>query len=503
MIFGGTNLKNEVNMARIIGRLTQKNLLEEAYNSEIAEFIAVYGRRRVGKTYLVKQLFENKHNEDMLFFSTTGIKDAPMKEQTKAFSRRIGDVFYREGAPITIQENWFDTFQMLTEEIHRCSQKKIILFLDEFPWMSTRGARLIRTLEYFWNQFWSSDSRIKLIVCGSASSWILNNIVNNKGGLYNRVTRSMLLSPFNLHDTKAYLTYKKVKLLDRDITDLYMVLGGIPFYLNKISSGLSVVQIIEELAFQKDSFLLREFSNLYATLFDAEGKHIELARAISKHRYGIGLDDLTDELDLSRGGRITTWLKELEEAGFITSFTPYGKAYGKFYKMTDEYSLFYFSWIEPIRQTLIEEQKKAGYWDQLQNSHGWYSWAGYSFEAVCYKHIGQIRTALSISPAALAYSWRHVPLRGTEERGAQIDLLFDRNDNSISLCEIKYTRKPYILDKSAADNLNRQVEVFKKYSKTKKNIFIYFVSAAGLKKTLYTEEYVSGVATLQDLFQPA
>ena len=487
-------------MARIIGRFEQKKVLEAAYNSSVAEFIALYGRRRVGKTYLIRNFFEDKE-DDILFFSMTGLKGAPMREQTKAFSQRIGDVFYRKGAPITIQKNWFDTFQMLSEEMHRCPNKKIVLFLDEFPWMSTHGSRLVRTLEYFWNQFWSRDARIKLIVCGSASSWILNNIVNNKGGLYNRVTRTIHLRPFNLHDTKTYLHSKNVNLTDRDITDLYMVLGGIPFYLEKVSSGLSVVQIIEELAFQKDSFLLREFSNLYATLFDAKGKHVELARAISQHRYGIGLDKLADELGLSRGGTITTWLREIEEAGFITTFTPYGKVYGKFYKMTDEYSLFYFNWLEPIKETLVEEQKRAGYWEQKQNSPSWYSWAGYSFESVCYKHIGHIRRALNLSPSALAYSWRYAPEKGSSERGAQIDLLFNRNDNSITLCEIKYSRKPYALDKPAAEKLKRQIAVFKKQTNTKKNIFISFVSAEGLKKTIYSEEYVSSIVTLHDLFK--
>ena len=189
-------------------------------------------------------------------------------------------------------------------------------------------------------------------------------------------------------------------------------------------------------------------------------------------------DGLKDSLVLKRGGK-----------------------HGKFYKMTDEYSLFYFRWLEPIKEALLEENKRAGYWDQMLSSHAWYSWAGYSFESICYKHIGQIRSALNLSATVLAYSWRYVPKKDSKERGAQIDLLFDRNDQSISLCEIKYSRKPNILAKTAAEKLKRQVAVFKKQTKTKKTVFICFVTAKGLKKTIYSEEFVSGVVTLRDLFK--
>ncbi len=322
-------------------------------------------------------------------------------------------------------------------------------------------------LDYFWNRHWSMDGRIKLIICGSSASWIVKKIVNNRAGLYNRVTKCIHLLPFNLHQTKEYLSYKKVRLPKKDIVDLYMVLGGIPFYLSKVKPGYSVVQIIDELGFKKDSFLLSEFANLYNTLFDSDGMHSELARTIAQHRYGISQNELTKNLSpLSTGGTLTKWLNDLELAGFISSYTPFGsKSKGVYYTMDDEYSLFYFKWIEPIKKTLQEKNMRKEYWSFLQKTPTWSSWAGYAFEGICLKHAAHISKALQLSPLALPYTWRYVPQKDSQDEGAQIDLLFDRDDNAITLCEIKYTRQPYLLDKDSVARLIRQVYVFKQKDK--------------------------------------
>ncbi len=472
-------------MPKIIAREREEKELETAFQSTIPEFIALYGRRRVGKTYLVRNFFENK--EDTLFFTMTGTKEGTLPEQTLTFSELVADTFYRPGAPgapVDIRTTWRDAFRLLTEQIRICPQKKIVLFFDEFPWMATRGSRLLRILEFFWNHYWSQDPRIKIIICGSSSSWILKNIVNNQGGLYNRVTRTIHLEPFNLRQTKLFLNHMNVKLNHRDITDIYMAMGGIPFYLSKITPGYSAAQAIEHLAFQRNSFLLQEFPNLYGTLFEAEGAHIELVRIIAEHRYGIGQAEIVKKAErFSSGGRIVAWLSELEQAGFIAQRTPFGrKKKGIYYVMNDEYSLFYFKWLEPIKKTLLEEGETSGYWELQKNSPSWNSWSGYAFESVCLKHIRQIRESLGLPRTALAYTWRYAPTAGSDEKGAQIDLLFDRADNGITLCDIKYSRTPFVLDKAYAEKLQRQITVFKEQTNTTKNICIAFVAPEGLKK---------------------
>ncbi|MFI4957235.1 MAG: ATP-binding protein [Gammaproteobacteria bacterium] len=489
-------------MLTIVGRDDEQAVLESAYQSNRPEFIAVYGRRRVGKTYLIRNHFANKPGT--AFFYATGTKDGSLSEQITNFTDEISRTFLYAGAKLALEKNWRDTLKTLTDNINAATdKKKIVLFIDEFPWMVTRNSKLLQTLEYYWNHHWSRDPRIKLIICGSSSGWILKNIINNKGGLHNRVTRVIHLEPFDLNKTKKYLTYEKIKLTNEQIVHIYMVLGGIPYYLSRVASGLSATQVIEDLSFKKDSFMLSEFNNLYATLFGAAEMHINLARIIASHRYGIGQEDIATQMGtISSGGRLTTWLNDLEQAGFIIRFKPFshGKR-GIHYKMIDEYSLFYFHWLEPLSGSLLDRGMRKGYWESIQQSPSWHSWAGYAFELVCYKHIPQISKGLNISPTALPYTWKYAPHKNSQEQGAQIDLLFDRNDDSITLCEIKYTEKPYAIDKQYAQRLQQKIDVFKKVTRTRKNIFLAMITSSGLKDTIYSEEMIQGIVTLNDLFK--
>jgi hypothetical protein len=374
---------------------------------------------------------------------------------------------------------------------------------DEFPWMVTRRSGLLQALDGYWNHHWSRDPRIKLIICGSSAGWILKHIINDLGGFHNRLTRRIHLRPFTLAQTKSYLKQNKVTLNNKQEVHLYMVLGGIPHYLDQIKAGLSASQTIERLAFSKDSFLMAEFDNLYATLFGAGDGHTELARIIAQHHCGIGQEELAHAAEhISSGLGLISRLDDLVEADFIERFKPYHhKKKGIYYKMVDEYSLFYFHWIEPIRDTLLQKGMTPGYWEGIQSSQSWHTWAGYAFESLCHKHIPQIGTALKLKPAAIPNTWKFVPAKGSSGKGAQIDLLFDRDDGAITICEIKYTETPFVIDKSYAACLLNKIEVFKQKTGTKKEIFIAFVSASGLKENLYSEDMVSQSVGLDDLFK--
>ncbi len=431
---------------KIIGRAKEQMTLNHILNSNKAEFLALYGRRRVGKTFLVRNYFSE--SSPCIFFHTTGIQDGTSKQQLNQFGKQLGAAFYN-GASIAKLQNWFDAFEELNKAILQVPhKKKIILFFDEFPWMATKRSGLLSALEYYWNRYWNFDARIKLVICGSSASWVIEKIINNKGGLYNRVTRTMRLSPFTLRETESFLVSKGIKLNQRHVLELYMALGGIPHHLDLIRRGQSAQQAIEALCFQKNGDLVHEFDRLFASLFKESAIYSDLIRIIAHYRYGISKSHLINESKLSRGGRAALRLKDLEEAGFIEEFLPHGnKEKGTYYKIVDEYILFYLQWIEPLLNSIKKQDQHTGYWLSRVRTPNWKSWSGYAFEAVCSKHISQIRKALSIDPGAEAGSWRYIPRNDEEKRGAQIDLLFDRPDDAITICEIKQTDTPFMIFK--------------------------------------------------------
>ena len=484
----------------IFARHDEIALLESLCTSQKAEFLAVYGRRRVGKTFLIKEFFKNQ--QDALFFKITGLKKGLMHEQIENFITQVGEVFYK-GASLSIPKNWNQAFAVLTKAIGAVAEnKKVILFFDELPWLATRNSRLMESLGYHWNQHWSDDSRIKLIVCGSSSSWIVRKIINDRGGLHNRITRKIHLSPFTLKETEEFLKQNRVTLNRTQLLMLYMAIGGIPYYLTFVDKGLSSSQIIEKLAFSQNGFFLEEFDNLFSSLFDEPNDYVAILRIIAHTQYGISQETLLSKLDKSlQGQRGLDMLNELEEADFIMRFKPhFHKRRGVYYRVIDEYTLFYMKWIEPIKETLQERALAEGNWQEVQHSSEWHAWSGYAFETVCYKHITQIRKALGISPTAIADSWRYVPKNKEDNQGAQIDLLFDRRDDVITLCEIKYSDKPFTLTKDYVAVLLRKMDVLKKQTGTTKQLFWSLISAHGIKDNFYADDMINGVVTLDDLF---
>lgn len=482
----------------IIGREEEQKILQRALESSHPEFIALYGRRRVGKSFLITKFFNNKN---CIFFYTTGLKEGTYKKQILQFTKILSEVFYNR-VELKPKNNWLETLELLTSSFENIPKnKKIVLFMDEFPWMATKRSGLLEAVDYYWNRYWVHDKRIKLIICGSSASWIVNNIINNKGGLHNRITYQINLEAFSLRETKSYLSKAGVKLSDNQLAQIYMVTGGIPFYLSKIEKGFSATQIIERLAFRKNSILLEEFDNLFSSLFEDYDTYIKTVRIIAKQRYGIGQEEVIRLLGKSKAGEGgLKILNDLEKAGFIISFKPhFHKRKGVYCKIVDEYLSFYLTWIEPIKGTLLTKSLEQGYWEKQQSSPAWHSWAGLAFEALCYKHLPQIRKALSLNSSAIPNAWRYAPIKG--EQGAQIDLLFDRSDDAITICEIKFTTKPFEIDKQYASNLINKVNIFKKVTKTSKQIFIAIVSANGLKPTMYSEELISNIVTLEDLFK--
>lgn len=483
-----------------VGRDEDRKILHTVFESKTAEFIAVYGRRRVGKTYLVKHFFKSKN---AIFFHITGMRDASMREQIEDFTQVIEEVFYDNTLKITPPQNWKQAFSLLTKIMQREDHNKIILFFDELPWLASKRSRFVQALDYYWNRYWGDIPQIKLIVCGSSASWMLENVISHKGGLHNRITGQIALFPFELRETKEYLLSKKIQYDESQVLDIYMITGGIPYYLNFLKRNLSVAQNIDQLCFQNKGLLVEEFSRLYASLFTHAEDYEEIIRIIASKRNGMERKEILKKLTkLTDGGRLKEKFNALEKSGFIVSFKPYGfEKKGTFYRVIDEYSLFYLSWIEPNLSSIRKLDKTKGYWLQKFQTSKWRAWSGYAFESVCYKHIAQLRKGLEIEASALVGSWQYIPKKGSDERGAQIDLLFDREDGIITICEIKYTDQPYQLTKDEAILLNRKIEVFKKRTKCQKQVHLALITNLPIKQTMYSEEMVMNNLVLSDLFK--
>ncbi len=426
-----------------------------------------------------------------------------MKKQLARFCKELGETFYN-GAPLKTSADWMDAFDELLKAIEKITDKnrKIILFFDELPWMATKKSGVVSALEYFWNRHWSDNKKIKLIVCGSAASWIIKKIIKNRGGLHNRITRKMRLLPFNLHDTALFLKKIGYPSNQEQVLKIYMIMGGVPFYLMQLKKNYSIDQNIDKLFFNSNGILFDEFNEVFLSLFEHSEQYEELINLIADRKEGISRIALRKKNKLTgEGGRLTKRLEDLEDAGFIASHTPFGhKKLGLLYRISDPYCYFYLKWIKEIKNNL-KQDRNSKFWKKIIHTPEYYNWMGYSFENICYQHIQQIKTALELEDFSLSSTWRYIPKKDSADRGAQIDLLFDRGDRAITLCEIKYTESSFAIDKHYAEKLRQKVTVFEKITRTHKQLFLAMISANGVKKTIYSEELLCGVVTRDDLFR--
>ncbi len=471
----------------IIGRKEHLKELDRLLESNDAEFLALYGRRRVGKTFLIEQHFGKQ-----LCFQLTGIRDGLLKEQLANFHTEISK---RSQKQRDCPSSWQEAFQQLADHLRTLRGKgKRVIFLDELPWLASARSRFLPALDHFWNTYLRKDPRFILVICGSAASWMIAKVIDHKGGLHNRITARMKLDPFTLTESGQFLKSRGVKLTQYDQITLAMVMGGIAHYLKEAQPGQSAAQIIDRACFTKTGLLRDEFDRLYASLFENSDRHVEIVRELAKHPQGLTRPALTKIY--TTGGRLSQTLRELEEAGFISIHEQFDKkSKDTIYRVADEYSLFYIKWIENKRST------GAGGFLGKFNTAPWRAWSGYALESLAYKHTPQIKSTLGIAQVDThACSWIHRPNK-TFPKGAQIDLLLDRADRSINLIEIKFSEGPFTINKAYAEELRRKVQVFKDVTGTKKNVFLTFLTTHGLTDNAYAKELVDISITTECFFK--
>ena len=476
-------------MEQIVGRHKQIVQLKEALTSDRSEMIAVIGRRRVGKTFLIRNIYETN-----ISFELTGVQHANQKEQILVFLAQLTrhfPLFYIKEKP----KSWIEAFALLSQALEKQEfTEKRAVFIDELPWLGTKRSDFLKGLSWFWNS-WATKQNIVVVICGSAASWMIEKVINDRGGLHNRITKLVYLYPFTLAETEEFLVTRRVKLSRYQIVQLYMTMGGIPMYLDQLKSGLSAVQNIQKICFERDGYLRQEFDRLFSSLFDNFQNHVEVVRALANKKIGLTRNQIIEVTKFTNGGMLTTILNELSQSGFIGIYSGYGKkSRESIYRLTDDYSLFYLTFLESLGENTNAD------FTRLSELPKWKAWSGYAFENVCLYHIDQIRESLSIKGIySTTSSFFALPKDGLS--GTQIDLIIDRNDNSINICEIKFSEEDYLVTKKDIDNISMKKQVFRHHSKTKKHLFTTLITTFGVVENANKINYIDQVVTMEGLFR--
>ena len=465
----------------LIGREKEKDILLSALESNQSEFIAVYGRRRVGKTFLIRETYEYR-----FAFQHTGILDAPMKEQLSEFRQSLYNVGMKRSA---LPKTWNEAFHLLEGWLASLPEGKKVVFIDELPWMDTVRSNFIRALDHFWNSWATARKDIVLVVCGSATSWIIDNIVMNYGGLHNRLTKKIHLRPFTLHECELYCQSQNFGYKRNLIMEAYMAMGGIPYYWSFLKKGLSVAQNFDRMFFEEDGELVQEYHALYASLFKNPTVHIAIINALSTKKTGMVRIELLEKTRLADNENFSKALRELEQCGFIRKYTCFGKKIkDAMYQLMDNYTLFYFQFV------MKNQNGDKTFWTSMYNSPLHNSWSGLAFERVCLQHLEQIKKGLGFGGViSTAHSWRST--------GVQIDLLIDRNDGIINVCEMKYSKGKYALDAEEIQKMQNRVDVFQRETETNKSINLTLVTSNGVTEgsDIHT---IHNILTMDTLFLP-
>ena len=477
----------------MVGRKKEIQELNDLYSSGNAEFVAIYGRRRVGKTYLVDQTFEGR-----ITFRHTGLSpienrktdDGLLRSQLRSFHESM----LRQGLEADhCPKDWMEAFFMLSMALQKIDDgSRQLIFLDELPWMDTPRSFFITALENFWNGWACHRPNFMLIVCGSANSWIMNKLVNNHGGLYGRLTYQIKLSPFTLGECEEYFKSRNIDLTRYDIVQSYMILGGIPYYMGYMKRQLSLAQNIDNMFFIKGAQLRDEYNRLFSSVFDNPDRVKEVVAFLSRRNAGYTRDEIAAYLEISNGGTLSVILSALVASDFVIKYVPFGLSKRKVhYKLVDQFCLFYLKFVEG------HDSLSEGFWLQNLSSQNIVTWRGLAFENVCFNHISQIKNALGISGVKTTQSaWSK---RGDDEEGAQIDLLISRADNIVNLCEIKFYNDLFTVDGDYYRVMMRRQSLLEPYLKRGMGIHNTLITTFGLFRNKYSGVFTN-VVTLDELF---
>lgn len=480
-------------MPALVARKQEQKELRRLFASDEAEMVVVYGRRRVGKTFLINKTFENEGFK----FKVTGLYKQNLKAQLQNFQMALNEFFGGECAETP--KSWIEAFETLKQCLIKTKTgEKRIMFFDELPWLDTKGSRFLAAFEWFWNGWGNNQDDLLLIVCGSATNWIINKLFKHKGGLYNRAGSKIFLRPFTLGETRQYLEKQGIQMENYDIALAYMIMGGIPYYLKQLENGRTLADNIDNCFFRTNGKLWDEFDNLYQTLFASSENYLRVVEALSKKKIGLTRDEIIKCTKLKDNGLTSQIIKDLVKCGFVRPYFYYGnKSKIQTYQLADFYTMFYFSFIKE------NYGRDEHFWTHFIDNPQRNAWAGYCFEQLVKDHIEQVKKALGISSVLTQQSSWFALKRDIDDEnlsGAQIDLIIDRRDKAINVCEIKFYGGEFIIDKDYSLNLRNKISAFKSVVKTRKSIVPTMITTFGVKQNMYSSLIQQSV-TLDDLFE--
>lgn len=475
-------------MERLIGRNQEQEELRMAMQSSRSEFIVLYGRRRVGKTFLVRKFFDDRYT-----FRYVGAHKQTKATQLKNFREAL--VAYSGGDIIPEINDWHEAFYLLQQYLAGCKDKRKVIFFDEMPWADSHGSNFVAELEYFWANYVQTRDDIVFIACGSATNWMKEKIEDNKGGLHNRITRRIYLRPFYLSECKEYFEYRGFDWDEYEILQCYMIFGGVPYYLSLLNPYKTLIENVDYLIFKRGGNLCDEFNELYNALFSNAERYINVVKLLSSKKSGMTRSEIEASTGYS-GGNLSKMLDNLERCDFISSYSQFGmKTKQTMFRLSDFYSLFYFRYVEN------NNTKDELYWQHHFMDRSVEAWRGLTFEEVCMWHLPHIKQALGISGMATeASSWRYVPGNNEERAGCQIDIVIKRVDNLIHLIECKFSDTQYTITKDYSAKLKERMMIFKEVTGVRQSIATTFISPFGIKNNA-NSSFIHSQLTTKNLFR--
>lgn len=479
----------------IIARKEEQRVLQSLKNENTAQFLAVYGRRRVGKTFLIREFFEDSFSFKHTALSPLELRDinpdALYKAQLAEFKKSLVRYGHNNDNPIA---DWFEAFDRLRELIEsKRTRERAIVFIDEMPWLDTPRAGFISALEHFWNDYGSGKHNLLLIVCGSSTTWMLDKLIHNQGGLYGRTTKEMHIHPFTLSECEEYYKSRGIMMDRYDILQSYMILGGVAYYMSYMEKGRSLAQNIDSLFFCQGGRLEDEYNKLFTSLFGENDKYQKVVEFLSKNRYGATQDEIANAVGMSHGGTLSKMIKALVKSDLVISYYDFkGSNKEAYYKLTDLFCLFYLNFVRKHPTT------NQTFWQDNQNSPKLNAWRGLAFEDVCFVHQNEIRHALGIGGVHTEiYPWRNEST--TAGKGAQIDMIIDRADRVMNVCEMKFTIGDFTIDKNYDAALRNKIATVMELTRGRRNPQMTLITTYGLKDNQYSNR-IQRIVTMNDLF---
>lgn len=480
----------------VIGREEELDTISRLYASERSEFLAIYGQRRVGKSFLIEEALGNK-----ITFSAVGLyqkidKDSP--EKVESYRQKQLAHFYNSlreyGLPKEgnlAPTSWMEALELLKKLLKSKRAKRKVVFIDELPWLAgPQSAELLEELGHFWNSWAGMRKDIFLIVCGSATSWMVDNVLRDYGGLYGRITERIFLKPFTLAECERYWNKRGFHLSRFEIALTYMVIGGVPFYMDSIRPDRTMADNINAIYFDKDK-ARQEFKDVYTSLYSSSETYIEVVRQLGKRFYGMTRDELLKAVEKKGGGTFTDILDNLIDSGIIRSYTLYGGPRKQtVYQLVDFFTLFYLRFVENTDFTS---------WRSVQRSKPFYTWAGNTFELLVLEHMPKLADALRIKEYATPFSWRG---KTPDGEGVQVNLIIPATtERADYICEMKFSEGKYTLSNDDAEEFARQIAALSisKIHKPTHSIYVALVTSLGVTDSKH-RIHVNELVTLDSLF---